>query len=221
MAGYPTTGEIEDYLSEAGITATSTRLTRARASAISLWEQGTGFVPFIAGASSARLFTLGREWYERAYRDRLFDLPGGLVASETITVVRDGETLTKGEDWWPLPESARYSGEPYTLIRFNTATMTEYEGLSITGRWGWCLEADLPADVFDAIAQKAAQIAGESLLVAGNATTAPGPLISAKETDVEHKWATGKKVLTAADLLSDWAAQFDALLSSYRMPSIR
>lgn len=218
---YPDTDLVSDYLEELGLTATAGRLTSSLNSAIQQWEQGTGFIPFLAGASNTeRTYTLTRAWMEQAARSRLFDLRAGLVPGQTITIVLDGTTLTEGEDWWPMPAVARDTDEPYTMIRFSFATISDYNGLSITGRWGYCLSASIPADVTDAIAQKAASIAGLSVLAAGSASAPSGALVRAKEDGVEKQWAQDKDPLTKKSVLESWAQGFADTVESYRLGSV-
>lgn len=218
---YPDVLDVQAYLEETGLSVSTTRLGSALSSAISLWEQGTGFVPFVAGEEDTeRLFTLSRPWYEQAIRTGWFDLKAGLVPSEAITVAIEGTELTLGTQWRPGPESAKYSQEPYTLIRFLSPQMCEYEALSITGRWGYCLPGNLPGEVFDAICQKAASILGLPLVAAASTSAPTGPLVSIKEGDVERKWQSDKDPLTVKSLLTHWSDDFEATMVSYKLAGV-
>lgn len=160
----PTTTDIATYLSQRfGITVTAgdASITQMLNAALADLETITGYSPFISdGSSSALVLDFPR------LAPYMLVLPSPLLTLSSIVVA--GTTFTENVDF--TLEPVRRQG-PKLRVAFYRTPPTWMRVVTVTGTWGYCTAANLPADLFEAIMQLAA---GKilSAITAGEVTSA-------------------------------------------------
>ena len=114
--------------------------------------QSVRWVPFVSdGSTQTRLFD--------PPSGRLLDLQGGLLSVSQITV--SGMPLTVNLDVFLSPQSADYTGLPYTGLEFFRPAWGRKRSIAVTGVWGRV--TSLPDDVREALLAKAASLLAPQL----------------------------------------------------------
>jgi hypothetical protein len=149
--GWPTSTNLEDYLQAAGLidlTPTTAQglldLAGALAAAIERWDDLTGYWPFMStGVDQKRIYTAF------PLRDVL-DLDNGLLSLSAMIIDvtytnSEGTQKTHLQHFKLMPRNAPELGKPYTYIEWLWPMQTVSDSeIEITGKWGYCLEANLP-----------------------------------------------------------------------------
>lgn len=142
---YPTVAEISSALTEQGVAVPST-LDQIVAAAISDFEQGTGYVPFLGSATEES------RTYDPPYKaqDLTLNLKGGFWAIESVVI---SDVTLAAEYYDLLPLNAEADGRGYNEIRFRVHPGYEPASVVVTGKRGYAEE--LPDDVYQAIFDEA------------------------------------------------------------------
>ncbi|BDI29405.1 hypothetical protein CCAX7_14560 [Capsulimonas corticalis] len=156
---YPTGFDLVELYASAGVEL-SPKFNAGQKidSAIREWEKKTRWFPFLAGASSTRVFDPpGPRQHQAALGGirgggRVLDLRGGLISLDSL--IMNGQNYTQGIQFWMRPDNADLQGEPFQEIEFFTPIMGPPQCIHVMGRWGYC--AQVPEDAWQAILQKAA-----------------------------------------------------------------
>lgn len=131
-----------------------------------LFQERTGFTPFLASAATTRRFDApgprparGVLGGARFGGGKVLDLEGGIVGLPTSVLV-DGDLMIEGEDFRCLPRNADTKGKPFTLIEFLRPVYSAANGIAILAPWGYCRAAPdgagFPALAWQGILQGAA-----------------------------------------------------------------
>jgi hypothetical protein len=157
MAGLPTTTEVSNKLTVAGVTFDATLVTQSKIDAAHAWfGHETGYWPFqSSGSDSTETFAPpgreGKTWVSPRGGERILRLKLPLTGNPT-TVVAAGTTQVLDTDYYVV----RFKpGGPIEALEFAKPLYGLPKSISVTGKWGYCLAADLPALVYEAILDRA------------------------------------------------------------------
>lgn len=147
---WPDTTDLNNYLIaagliSAGITDTESELDLAGAidAAVEQWNDETRYWPFQStGTAQARRYT--------PPTGGILDLNGGLVALTSlyidVTYTSAGTAYTNLQHFRLIPRDAPQRSRPWTGVEFLWSPQNVSDGeIEITGTWGYCLAANLPA----------------------------------------------------------------------------
>ena len=156
---YPTTQDLEQFLTGGGLTLTNALravFPHVVNAAKKQFEEDCGRV-ILAPSADTRRFN------PPTNRDRLLILPYDLATLTSIVYVPTNgtsTTFTSGTDFDPEPYNASAETKPYTQIRFYTYQWQEplnygvRNSLRIAGRWGYA--TTVPDDVWLAVLARSA-----------------------------------------------------------------
>lgn len=208
---YPSPAELEAYVVSTGLVTADdvgdVDFQSATEAAIREWEERTGWLPFLAAASttSRRYDPPGPNrspsspWTTRGGHWRLW-LGAGIVSSTTPTVVTGysdesaGTTLVNEDDFWMGPENADAKGKPWEWVEFSGGQWGEARSIRITARFGY--STNIADDVWQAVRCLGALEVAPELegLISGGT-------VSYKDADVEEKFGD--------DPLRTWTDRWD------------
>lgn len=145
-SAYATPAAFRTFIRSSGIDADAYTETLALDAAARAIDRACGRTFRLAGAASARVFTVGLSTATSGvygqYRqfaadiDDLFDVTGMTVAFD---VTGDGSYTLPCTTYRVQPTNAPQKGMPYTSILFNIGTLPPIngEGVQVTALWGW------------------------------------------------------------------------------------
>jgi hypothetical protein len=140
---FPTLAQLKGYLLDRhGLTATGdTSLNQVLNGAIDTLERVSGYRPFVSAGTASDVQVL----IERGSAQ----FPNGALG--TVTVSRGGTTYVQDSDYrlYPVSKSPR---QGLAWLRPVPPSLP----VTVNADWGYCLDADLPHDVFLAVLQHAA-----------------------------------------------------------------
>lgn len=155
-AEWPTDGDLEQFLQEAGLLTGDlpSSLSGLCEAAVTELGERTGYVPFLANGFADQ---------------RLFDAPDGTVVSlrggaveVTLVERRYGDTwqtMVRGGDYRVRPVNARSIDKPYTWIELASPTRFRKDAIRVEARWGY-LDGEaynpVPYDLWHAVLRRAA-----------------------------------------------------------------
>lgn len=163
MAALPTASDVVAALASAGITLSEAGAEAPLATALELWESATGYTPFVASdtASASPLYVPSSGLH------RVIGLGGGVLTVGTHTLTLDESELEAGVDYQLCPVAAPRSGKPYTYLQLLKRPLSIASGvLSLTARWGFCADDNVPPLASGALIARAALEAAAPILQA-------------------------------------------------------
>lgn len=212
--GWPTSSDLQNYLKAGGLMAldpTATELlldfSGALNAAVERWNDETRYWPFLStGTDEARRFLPPTQM--------LLDLNGGLVALTSlmidVTYTSSGTAYTSLQHFKLLPRDAPQKRAPWTLIEFTWSPWSVYDGeIEIAGKWGYCLDANLPESAKRGVLAYAA-----SDLAPQIQRGISGGTLKWTEGDVSRQYAA------LDDSRKDWEALANAAALRYRRARI-
>ncbi|BDI33411.1 hypothetical protein CCAX7_54620 [Capsulimonas corticalis] len=154
--GYPDASDFRKFLLGAGQRIPDDLDVETKIfSAITEWEDGTGFAPFLADDT-----TVGSRSFDPPRTSRDLDLGAGLVELTSLTVA--GTPFVLGRDFYAYPQNALAKGKPITYLRFYSRPGSSImQSIVVTGKWGFTTA--LRANVRNAILCKAALLSAPEL----------------------------------------------------------
>lgn len=182
--------------------------------AVTMWESGTGYDPFLA-ATQTRVFdppgpTIRgtRYGYRARGGERRVSFDNGLWTLTSITTgvdaVSTGTVRTLGTDFFLLPVNAPQRGEPYTSAEFVLPIWGNLQSVHIVGSWGFT--STVPDDAWNAILGMAAYTVLPQLV-----HSLTGGVAEYREED-EYKKFTVNPFKAQGDA---WKMAFDKAVLSY------
>lgn len=218
---YPTALDLQRHLLSAGMldmpmTAAQQLLDFSSPinSAITTWENNTGYDPFLA-TTQTRIFdppgpTIRgtRYGYRARGGERFIQLDNGLWSLTSVTTgidaVSPGTLRTLNTDFYLYPVNAPLKGEPYTEIEFVLPVWGSQQSVHIVGAWGY--SQLLPDDVWEAILARASVVIVPRLI-----HLISGGVIEYREEDELKKFGPDP----FGSQISLWTKQFNDTVMSY------
>lgn len=210
MAAWPTSDDLEDALTEAGIPVPGAgRLSSALALAIEAFEAATGYTPF-AAASEAEPATDTLYWPEDGSAS-VISLGGAVLSGESVTVTLDTTELTAGTDYELRPTNATRTGRPYTYLVLTNRRLSRRspEGgiqagkLTLTGIWGWCASDAVPELARQAVLAYALLDIAAPQIQSGDATQGKRKIDQGTVT-IEYGTSTEERLAAVRAWEGDW-----------------
>jgi hypothetical protein len=192
---YPTAANLVSYLAEMGVTVPSGTAGGRIAAVVSEFERQTGWVPFVGVATPEA---------------RIYDAPFGIAGVFSLHLeggIYDITGLTVEfldyQGNWTVQPAADYvlrswvpvAGSPVVIIGLKRLPVPRYQSVRVTGRWGY--HANCPADVFQAMLDKAASD------ILATTALAQSPAQEVKLQDMTVKSGAGYEAMTAR-AATDW-----------------
>lgn len=211
----PVAADLEALLAQAGIAPMEPALyTAAIAEALERWEAATGYVPFVASETAT---ASSYDITDRGRGTQMVNLGAGIPTGTTVSATLDGTAITAGyeEDYelWPLDSVRRK--RPYNYIKLAYPSIGR---LVVTAKWGFCLEADLPETVTQALLAYAALSIAEPDLAKSSNGQGAGNIASIDQGDVKIDWATSAAERTRH--LTSWQMQWDTAVRMYKRQTL-
>jgi hypothetical protein len=212
MSEWPTSSDLSDALTEAGITPpASGRLASALTLAIEAWEEATGYFPFAAAEGAAA--SAAPVYWPADASASVIDLGGAVLSSPAPSVALDGTALVAGSDYELRPVAAPRKGQPYTYLYLPSRRLSRHspEGglaahrLVVTGVWGYCAHDAVPELARQAVLAKAALNIAAPATSAGEATGAVKRVEQGTVT-IDYGTSTEERLSAVRAWESDWAA---------------
>lgn len=188
-AAWPSPANLKDFLAGAGIVASPPAgdallldYAGAVAEALELFEDQTGYHPFMAAVADAT------RHYSPDGSDVL-DLRGGVAAALTSLTVgysptSAGTALTVNQDYWLKPINALAEGRPANYIQFAGRQSGTERSIVIVGKFGYCANGAIPEAAYQAVLR----LASVRLLPQIQSMASQGGLKRLTEGDVTYEW---------------------------------
>ena len=182
---YPTSDDLRQYLNSASLLSDSTdasvvaglKLDVCISAAIKNFESDAGRTMIAVQQT--------RKFDPPKWGTKVLNLNADLASGSSFTVSIAGSTKTKDTDYYMIPSTSEYDGNPYAAIEF-PVPWTNYsiarKAIQITGYWGFA--ADIPNDAYIAILA-----GGAALAVPAIQRAVSQGLIERKEGDTDYKYA--------------------------------
>jgi hypothetical protein len=220
VAGWPTIGQVQGALADAGLSASASDASRSLASAIKAWETETGWQPFVASASPLA----SPIYVPISGTHAALDFGGGVLPGSVTAITLGGEPLTfSGEspDVALSPGDAARKSRPLTYLKLLRRRVCAREGeLVVTARWGYCDASSVPADAAAAVLARAcldlAAPRVQERATSGGEECAP--LESLDDGQSDRKFATSVTERTAA--LSRWEGEWEMTVKIYKRTQV-
>lgn len=215
---YPTKTDLGDFLYSAGLISSPKTDQQsdllygsAVAAAVTEWERGTGWVPFLSAGDQTRSYDPpGPEQgpvgiyigVSNVGGDRRLFLKAGVrsVTSVTtgVTLTNPGTLLTQNRDYWLRPSNADHSDRPFTYIEFAWPQWGNPQSIVVVAPFGF--GATVPDDAWSAILKMAAielipsleimLTGGQSQIRLGTDVFAFNPQVFARQTGLWQQQAS-------------------------------
>ncbi len=205
-AAYPTRDDLAAFFEGQGLAMPSDVGEMEIAGAVRLFEEKTGYVPFLAEETAQDYF------YSPPEYGNTLELRAGFVEVEEVAVGltdadQTGTVLTVLQDYSLAPYNASQASKPYTRIEFSTGFRGGARSIRVKGKKGY--SSQVPSDVWNAILRAAA---AESLpaMVAGEGM--PTEIRQGEVTLKFDEWKSSKAGM--------WTTQFQRTANVYMRVAI-